>query len=347
MVRGSRSRAATVGGDPVAVLPELMRGVGSEGYTSPFVNVTPVPLTIPPHAVRLRSMPPPPDATDAYVQRFNAAVAEWWVAPMWYTPAEASHIMEYHNGRNRPLSGAWKRLQAKINGGVWFMNAETIVFGSDGHLLNGQHRMKATSLAQMAVPMLVVFNVNPNVFMSLDQGLKRTPGDVLATYGVADAKLIAASLGWLLRYESDSLRSAWVAVPNETANEALDRHKGIVASVERVRKTDWNKSRVYPQSVLVFLHYLLSRIDAKAAAAFLEKIVDGVGVERGSHEFLLRRRLEKDFSNVNHYRNYVEMVVLTLKTWINIRSREKPGNMIVWRDREPIPQLDAITAAGV
>jgi hypothetical protein len=48
--------------------------------------------------------------------------------------------------------------------GVWALNGKSLIFDSNGRLLNGQHRL--TACAQSGVPLvtLVVRGVNPSVF---------------------------------------------------------------------------------------------------------------------------------------------------------------------------------------
>ena len=305
--------------------------------------VAPVPLEIPAHAVRLKGMAPPPGTPAVYLDRFNAAVADWYVAPMWYTPEQAGHIFKHHNGQNRPVNESWEKLRTKIDGGVWYMNAETVIFGSHGHLLNGQHRMKATSEGTVPVMMLVVFNVNPDVFCTLDQAANRRASDILAMTGYENCKVLSAALGWVRRHESNRIRGAWLAVPNEDAATYMAEHAALVKSVEKVRG-DWAKSRLYPASVLAFLHYQLSRVDAKAADKFFKKVVDGVGVEENTHEHLLRRRLESEMGKVNHIGQYIIMSAMTFKTWINIRNNRPVGKAISWKrdGNEPFPSWDAV-----
>ncbi len=320
-----RSTATLALAEPPVVIPELV------DYTKDiFANVVAAPLTIPSHAVRLKGTKPPAGAPQTYIDRYNAAVSDWYVAPMWYTPEQAQYIMDHHNGRNRPVNQSWEKLNRKIEGGVWFMNAETVVFGSDGHLLNGQHRMKATAKGTVPVMLLVVFNVNPDVFCTLDQAAIRRPSDVLAMSGYDNCKVLSAALGWVKRHEHNQIRGSWLAVPNEEAVSYLAQHPNIIKSVEKV-KTDWADIRLYPASVMAFLHYQLMRVDPKAATSFFKKVVEGVNVQEGTHENLLRRRLLKEMGKVNHIGQYIIMAAITFKTWINIRSGKEVGEAIGWK----------------
>ena len=63
---------------------------------------------------------------------------------MLVAPDMATHWLETTNIKNRPLSEAhWMKIWLDIVEGRWKYNGEPISFGTNGALLNGQHRLKA------------------------------------------------------------------------------------------------------------------------------------------------------------------------------------------------------------
>lgn len=90
------------------------------------------------------------------------------------TPEQAERWLATANRKNRPLSPVFAgRYAADMKGGRWAVNGQGVVFDTDGHLIDGQHRLKAVVLSGTAVPLLVVSGVPAGVFDTLDQGRRR------------------------------------------------------------------------------------------------------------------------------------------------------------------------------
>ena len=71
------------------------------------------------------------------------------------TPEMAKYWLETTNIKNRPLSEAhWMKLWLDIAEGRWKYNGEPISFGTNGALLNGQHRLTACSEVEQVADIL-------------------------------------------------------------------------------------------------------------------------------------------------------------------------------------------------
>lgn len=120
---------------------------------------------------------------------------------MTVTPALARDWLQ-RNAHNRNLSERTVGVYARdMIAGRWALTSEPIAFDPDGNLLNGQHRLSAVALANVSVPMSVVFDAPRDQFAVIDQGLRRSTGQVLAMEGVSYATHVAAAARMILRYE--------------------------------------------------------------------------------------------------------------------------------------------------
>lgn len=98
---------------------------------------------------------------------------------------------------NSPLQRKISRVKVEdykgdMNAGLWALNGQTISFDWDGHLVDGQHRLTAIVETGKTVEMIVVRNLDPAVFETIDQGRARSLSTVLQTNG--EVSSVARSL---------------------------------------------------------------------------------------------------------------------------------------------------------
>lgn len=110
------------------------------------------------------------------------------------TPAKAKEYLKKNTNNYRKLSRALVNNYAEdIKNDRWQLNGETIIFGKNGILKNGQHRLMAIVLANKPIEVLVVRGVEDNVDI-MDVGTRRKDADILNAEGFeCDATLIAAA----------------------------------------------------------------------------------------------------------------------------------------------------------
>lgn len=110
------------------------------------------------------------------------------------TPAKAKEYLKKNTSNYRKMSRSVIRSYADdIKNGRWELNGETIIFGKDGSLKDGQHRLAAIVLAGKAADILVVRGVESGAH-KIDIGKRRTDVDILNAEGFeCDATLIATA----------------------------------------------------------------------------------------------------------------------------------------------------------
>ncbi|GAA1600726.1 hypothetical protein GCM10009764_25800 [Nocardia ninae] len=202
------------------------------------------------------------------------------------------------NHKNRPIRAA--RVEQYFDdmvGGRWRFNGDTIKFGVDGQLLDGQHRLKAlerTKGSGLVLPMLVVRGLPAESQITMDQGAKRTPGDQLALSGLSrrNTTLVAAALRVYIVWMEDGLFGDRVrtAVSATRVVEFADAYPEIVGSAEDLAAVAL-RIKCRP-AVACALAVRLNEIDPAAASEFLIMLDSGAGLSTGSPILALRERLD-------------------------------------------------------
>lgn len=194
------------------------------------------------------------------------------------------------NAINRSLRKQLVRTYAnEMLAGRWRVTGEAIQFGSDGRLLNGQHRLNAVVMADIPVTLLVVTGIDPDAQLVMDSGAKRTASDALGFIGVPNSSVVAAAarLALGVAYAPENIGS-YGASHSEIAEWVHD-HPQVQTSATFAASNS-GKIALQP-SVVAYTHMVLSDIDAFAANAFWASVADQVADYAGDPAVALARRL--------------------------------------------------------
>lgn len=253
------------------------------------------------------------------------------------TPQVAQAILDKCNGRNRPVRNRQiKFLTAQIESGRFVYNGESIVFATDRHLNNGQHRLMACASSGKPISVLLVFGVPPEHFSTYDQQAVRGQADVLAIDDRKNCKTLAAALRHVSCYENGTLGSFSGKNGREDNSQVLDllaKHPGLQESVDKFVKF-WMAS----PSLVSAIHYLLRRVDSDAADAFLDVVEHGYeSPHRGSRDIFqaannLREWLLRNAAGKRRASNTVTGNVF-IKAWNGYRTGTVP-KVLSFRDNE-------------
>lgn len=108
------------------------------------------------------------------------------------TPEKASEMLEMNTANfRRPDRRRVQELAKIMSQGGWELNGESIKFGIDGTLLDGQHRLMACVQSGKDFETLVVRGVAATA-MGIDRGRPRNVGQWLQHIGVPNSRGIAA-----------------------------------------------------------------------------------------------------------------------------------------------------------
>lgn len=211
-------------------------------------------------------------ALDALIKRppENSRVIE-------FTPELAEYILAKLNPKNRKTKPAKiKKYADDMLAGSFSLTGDTIKFGTDGLLKDGQNRLAAVVRSGVSLSTHTVFGIEPLLFDRMDIGKNRTGADVLHIAGVKYANHVAAAVRWLLIFNSNNPSDRGAQFSNEELLKAY-RENSDSAQLENsiqaalsVRKTCH-----HPVGPLAALHYIFSERDARKADEFFDEWATG------------------------------------------------------------------------
>lgn len=257
------------------------------------------------------------------------------------TPELAAEMMKRNvddDYRNRPLSAALVRRYARMmENDEWHVTGEAIIFSSDGVLLNGQHRLTACLESGHAFTSWVIYGIDRQSFKFMDQGRKRTAGDIFSIEEVPNAALMAAATVWYLqitRHNGMNLPGAGTEGHVEAA-ELLNiyyMHSGLQESAWVGHLVASEGESLAAPSMAVALHYLFAQKSRRDADDFMRKVITGVGIETAaSAENKIRKWLLKDNLNVGGRTSTSFRAAYLTQAWNARRSGRSVGTFR-WRD---------------
>lgn len=174
---------------------------------------------------------------------------------------EMAAILLEGNTRNRPAKQQHiENLAREMSEGRFQYNGDTIRVDRHGNLLDGQHRLMAVVKSGTTHLMTIISGLDPETFLTIDQGTRRTSADML---GVANPELknighMASASRLLALMESKKIDSAkrGNTIRNDqvivtcAANEKL-LHEGLLYGF----KPHLRKLIPAAQSAAVFAHF--------------------------------------------------------------------------------------------
>lgn len=241
-----------------------------------------------------------------------------------WNPQKARKQLEL-NRDNRPLNENWVlQLAQTMEAGEFVLNGETIKISDDGTLKDGQHRLHAIVVSGQTVDMLTVRGLPSDCFDTIDQGKKRTVGDIFARHGEANAKLIAAAVSWVWRYENGAMtKTGNNARPRPAQSiDVLNRHPGIRDSASAGREC----FKILAPSIGVAAHYLFARIDKQKADEFFSSLASGENLNKTRGVYQFRERMIANKASKTKLRS-IDIFAILIKAWNFERSGSRVKNL--------------------
>lgn len=251
------------------------------------------------------------------------------------TPELAHEILEQRNHNNRkPRATKIRRFASDLAEGSWVLTGDTIKFGTNGELLDGQNRLRGCVTAGVAIETHVVFGIDPVAFKYLDSGTVRTSGDTFKVAGVPNAEIAGKATRWLMIFENPKMDRG-TTIPNAELFEHYQKRINkdqLQRSITSAKKV----SRLIPTGTLTAMLYLFERKDDKLARIFshdLEKMI------RGGRTLLTRLRNIRRDNGGRLNERYA--TAFTVMTWNAYRRGETiRGSQLKWTDAEPHPDIE-------
>lgn len=239
------------------------------------------------------------------------------------TPEMAREMLTY-NTHNRSLRDRQvKSLAADMADNAWVEDGQSIKFGTDGALLDGQHRLAAIIEADVKIRMLVVHNVPNAAQENMDTQAKRTFADVLKLRGEARSVALAAAARRVYMFEHGA--------PSGHANfnptyrqllQTLDTYPWLRDVTETTTRV--SAQVPIPAGTLSLCYWMFVRIDPDDCVFFFARLSDGTGLLDGDAIHVLRRTVFAEQRGSARIHDTV-MTAYVIKAWNAYRHGRKIG----------------------
>lgn len=140
------------------------------------------------------------------------------------TPEWAHHLLVNQNSQNRKIKKTHvETLTRVIKRGEWKLTNQGIAIGTNGQLLDGQHRLTAIRDSGRTVPVLLATECDPSIFTVIDTGSKRTSSDTLYLVGASQVTQTAAAVRLILLHKAN-LPGSWARGNTVFSNDQIQHY---------------------------------------------------------------------------------------------------------------------------
>lgn len=232
------------------------------------------------------------------------------------TPDFARDLLE-QNTSNRPLLiSAVCRYANDMKNGSWKMNGETIKISSDGRLIDGQHRLHACVMSGCTIKSMITYDLDFDVFDTVDSGKKRTASDVFSVQGEKNTTILAGAARIFTRYLNGDIEKPDNKLTTSDIEKTLRKYPEIR---ESVTFTANHKTKIISPSIAAACHFIFSQINKEEADMFMLKFITGAGINVNDQAFLLRSRMIDNAASKSKLpQKYI--LALIFKSWNAFRE---------------------------
>jgi hypothetical protein len=243
------------------------------------------------------------------------------------TPEMAHEFLGY-NTHNRPMRHrVIKALAEDMASGNWEEDGQSIKFGRDGALLDGQHRLAAIIKAEVPIRLLVVRNVPNEAQENMDTQARRSFGDVLKLRNEKLYTALAAAVRRVHMWENGSRSGTANWQPtNRQLLQTLEKYPWLRDTVSLTQRV--GQQIPIPGSTLALCHWLFVQIDADDCEFFFQRLGDGVGLNDGDPIHVLRRTVLTEERSGRTGKTRINTTVMTaylIKAWNAYRQGKRIG----------------------
>lgn len=257
-----------------------------------------------------------------------------------FSPDLASYILRELNHKNRPRKTA-KIVQyaTDMANDKWLITGETIAFGSDGLLKDGQNRLAACIRAGTSFKTHVMFGIDPLAFAVMDTGANRSHSDVLSIMGVPNAKRVTSLLRLFIAWDNGKTDTGKFKITNEElrlyyVNEV---DEALIQRAAKMSELVW-KTTDYPPAHIGALYYRASLAGHEdKVIEFFETMRSGVAKARSPQKILIKH-VTKIASNPSYKLTSHDFAVLINRAWncyLHKHSMTKEHLIVLVADKLP------------
>jgi hypothetical protein len=249
------------------------------------------------------------------------------------TPEMAEFYLTFNIEHNRPVNSSHVDfLASEMASGRFKVNGDTIRVDWDGRLIDGQHRLRAIVKSGVTIHMLVVENLEPEAFVTIDIGGRaRGCKDVLAINGELSAGQLSTTLYAVYRYEHRDYPAMVCKPSTQELLALLEAHPCLREISKRANHPGFLRGA--PGSLLLFY----GQPHEEFLSYFWGAVNRGVGLKLDTGAYWLRERFIRQKTQTGKMSTAVTLA-LTTKAF-NADVKKKPVRTLSWRADEAFPRF--------
>lgn len=255
------------------------------------------------------------------------------------SPSIAEDFLRHNHANRRINRRVVDRYAADMVRGNWRNpTGEALIFDSNGQLQQGQHRLHAILVSGRTIKFWVMTGAEPDDFLFIDQGLKRTTGQVLQMTGQVSAEACGAIARVFLLMQRSPDRVWTGGGTDVTRQDVVDFVLGNPDAITEASRLHQNAKRElsFPASYGAVALAIKSKSEStEQFMEFHKRVISGAMLPADSPIFALRRwalgRTRGSSGSSDQQRSAVVMT----KAW-NAYVLDKPIRLLAWR-REELP----------
>jgi hypothetical protein len=236
-------------------------------------------------------------------------------------PTSAQTILETRNEGNRPPKpNKVQQFARDLEDGRWGLTGDTIKFGTNGVLLDGQNRLAASVRGNKPIRTHVVFGIDPALFGRMDIGKPRNAADILHIAGYAYASTLASAVRWAYLLDNDPyVRSTFQ--PDFVLELARNEYPDIEPFLKKGR--DVNRQFAHPAGQTAALLYKFSKSDQAKADEFLSVWLSGKRSGKAQIIDTMQALLHSQKANNNGRIHELARAAVIIKAWNFFKAGQK------------------------
>lgn len=259
------------------------------------------------------------------------------------TPEIALDLLKC-NTRNRPLKQKVVIDYAiQMKKGLWKENGESIIMSDGNMLLDGQHRLAAIVKSGTTQKILVVTGVKSDSFDTIDTGLVRSAGDILAIDGVRSYYQKAAGIAKYFSMKNGFVSTTGLKSLKCSKQEILIEcklHSELYNEIDVICARCIGKLKLMPRSIMfgIMAYLIIEKKHSKEKVfSFFKQLFFNEEVENSTIS-ALREKLTKDA--IGQYKlTPAAFNAIFAKTWNAYVINRQYKNLSFNPEKETIPTL--------
>lgn len=204
----------------------------------------------------------------------------------------------------------------------FLFTGDTLVYDTDGQLVNGQHRLSAQVESHTDVEYIIVRGVPPNVRPAVDAGIARKFSDDLTMSGMTNASAQSSLIGRIMNWDRNAgLANYWGPTRVRKAAVYPQYKDEIIGTLEATLR--WIQKWPGSRGSLEFLYWLLmyrTENDQATVERFFSIMAIGSQAQEDyaliiAKDQMIRDRMEYVSKGGRKYRSIAKEVYIGIRAW--------------------------------